>query len=324
MYWYSVFGGRLASELELPDLRPTSSGGRPEWILRVSVSGSPPAVTEALGEQEIIPGWVIRLGKTASGARIDYGPVGTYELSRHGVEITWYPSPAPQLEIARMLLLGQVFALTLHGEGLLCLHGSGVAIGGRAIAFLAPKLHGKSTLALALTAAGARLITDDLIAVETGSRPTVRPGVQSVRLLKDALQRVGGICVGTKIVHGGKGTVTGFPRSMVVHKALDFATAYILQPVNVSAAEPAVRRQRLPLADAAIALAYRTKLPDPLVGLQTAAVDLQRAASVALHVPAYRLEFAADFRRLPDVVAQILEWHRPATRSRPRTLAAQR
>lgn len=316
MYQYSVFGGCLVSELELPDLRPASSGGKPRWVLRVSNSGSPAEATEPRGEMEIAPGLVIRLANTAAGFRFDYAPVGTYELSRDGGEITWYPAPAPQPEIARLLLLGQVFALALHGDGLLCLHGSGVAIRGRGIAFLAPKLHGKSTLALALTAAGARLIADDLVAIEPGLRPRVRPGVQSIRLLTDAVQRVGTLCVGTRILEGGKGTITDFPRSMVAHKIVPFAAAYLMQPVKVPPGEPAVRRQRLPLRDAAIALAYGTKLPDPLVGCRTAGIDLQRAAAVARQVPVFRLEFAGDFSRLPEVAVQILAWHRVPSRPR--------
>ncbi len=322
MYQYSVFGGRLVSELELPDLRPAFSGGKPLWTLRVSEAGSPGKPTAPRGELELAPGLVVRLADTATGLRLDFAPVGTFELSRDGAEITWYPVPAARPEIARMLILGQVFALALHGDGLLCLHGSGVAIAGRGIAFLAPKFHGKSTLALALTAAGARLITDDLVAIETGAQPRLRPGVQSVRLLKDALQRVGALCIGTRIVEGGKGTVTDFPRSMLVRGSVSFAAAYLLQPVTVPPGTPAVRRERLPPREAALALAYRTKLPDPLVGYRTAGVDLQRAAAVALQVPVFRLELAGDFNRLPEVAAQILAWHRAPSRRRRTTVVA--
>jgi hypothetical protein len=321
MYQYSVFGGRFVSEMELPDLRPDSSGGKPSWTLRVAKTGSPAMATKPQGELELAPGLIVRLAETATGLRLDFAPIGTYELSRDCREITWYPAPAAPPEVARMLLLGQVFAQVLHGAGLLCLHGSAVAVAGRGIAFLAPKFHGKSTLALALTAAGGRLITDDLVAVETGTRPKLRPGVQSVRLLKDALQRVGALCIGTRIVEGGKGTVTDFPNSMVVNKAVPFAAAYLLEPVRVPAG-PAARRDRLPLREAAIALAHRTKLPDPLVGFQTAGRDLQRATAVALHVPVFRLQLAGDFDRLPDVAAQILTWHRSPSRRRRDTVVA--
>jgi hypothetical protein len=322
MYEYSVFGGRLISELELPDLRTASPGGKSSWTLRVSETGSPPQATGARGELELAPGLVVRLADTATGIRLDFAPVGTVELSRDGTEITWYPAPVPSLETVRLLLLGQVFALALHGAGLLCLHGSSVAIGGRGIAFLAPKFHGKSTLALALTAAGARLITDDLVAVETEAPPRLLPGVQSVRLLKDAVQRVGALCTGTRIIEGGKATVTDFPSSMLVRGSVPFAAAYLLQQVTALPGNLAARRERLPLRESTIALAYRTKLPDPLVGYQTAGVDLQRAAAVARQIPVFRLEYARDFTRLPEVVSQILAWHRAPSRRRRDTAVA--
>jgi hypothetical protein len=41
-----------------------------------------------------------------------------------------------------------------------------VRVGDRALGFLAPKFHGKSTLAYALVAAGAGSITDDTLPVE--------------------------------------------------------------------------------------------------------------------------------------------------------------
>jgi hypothetical protein len=320
MHEYSVYGGRLCSELELPDLRPASSGSGPQWTLRVAKTGLAPGVINPRGELVLAPDLVVRLGDTATGIRLDFPPAGTYELSRDGTKITWYPAPGASLEAARSLLLGQVFALALHGAGLLCLHGSAIAVAGQGIALLAPKLHGKSTLALALTAAGARLITDDLVAVELDSGPRLRPGVQSVRLLSDALDKIGTLCTGTKILEGGKATVTDFPSSMLVHRAVPFTAAYLMQPVRELPGAPAARRQRLSPREAVIALAHRTKLPDPLVGYQTAGVDLQRAATVALQVPVFHLEFAGGFSRLHEIVTQILDWHQAPLGRRPRSL----
>jgi hypothetical protein len=71
---------------------------------------------------------------------------------------------SPDLRLfAELLLAGNVLAtlLTLRGECVL--HASAVATDGRAIAFIGPPGRGKSTLAALACAAGADLITDDVL-----------------------------------------------------------------------------------------------------------------------------------------------------------------
>jgi serine kinase of HPr protein (carbohydrate metabolism regulator) len=72
--------------------------------------------------------------------------------------------------------------VALHLQGLLCLHGSGVGIDGSAVAFLANKGAGKSTLATALCAAGATLVTDDMLPVDPRSPVMAWPSMPAVRL----------------------------------------------------------------------------------------------------------------------------------------------
>ncbi len=77
-------------------------------------------------------------------------------------------------------------AATLHGLELF--HASAVAFDGRAIAFVAPSGTGKTSLALALVARGAALVTDDVLALEpAGIGVLAYPGVPLTNVAADQL-----------------------------------------------------------------------------------------------------------------------------------------
>jgi hypothetical protein len=74
------------------------------------------------------------------------------------------------------------YALTKQGHE--TLHATVVVIGGRAVGFLGESGMGKSTLAAALLACGARLLTDDLLRLEPrGSGYVGFPGPPRIKLL---------------------------------------------------------------------------------------------------------------------------------------------
>lgn len=77
------------------------------------------------------------------------------------------------------------FVLALRGEAVL--HASAVQLGDVALAFVGASGMGKSTMATLLCAAGARLITDDLLRLDlTASPPRCALGAAEVRLRKGA------------------------------------------------------------------------------------------------------------------------------------------
>jgi hypothetical protein len=310
---YFVFGGRLRSELEFPDLSPASGMDRPDWELRLDDS-DPPEPVELRGTREVEPGWAYRLFRVENGFLLEYGGTGSYAILSGGREIVWYPGPRPEdpeilREMARAILLGPVMALALHQSGILCLHGSAVTIGGKAVAFLAPKFHGKSTLALALTAAGARLLTDDLVAIDLGPPPVVRPGVHSVRVMEDVAERLGPRFLEATLNLGFKTTVTNLPRRDLAWEPAPLAAIYL--PVAVPELEEnfSVSREALAPVRAAASLAHEKKLTDGLIGLADAGSMLEWIASVTATVPVYRLAILRDLERLPDVVREVMAWH---------------
>jgi hypothetical protein len=93
--------------------------------------------------------------------------------------------------MASVMVVGTLAALQLYLRGELVLHASAVARDGRAVAFTGHSGMGKSTLAALLAAAGAAVISDDVLPVHPGAPTTVRAGSTELRLRP-----------GTKLVDG--------------------------------------------------------------------------------------------------------------------------
>lgn len=304
---YSVFGGMLRSEIEFPELLP-STHLRATWTLRVAEGGPPPLDMLSMGEREV-HGERYRLWRTLGGLRLEYAHSGCYDISRDGSTIVWYPCASPVPELVRANVLGPILALALESAGFFCLHGSAVGIRGRAVAFLGPKHHGKSTLAAALTVAGARLASDDLVAIDPGPPAMLLPGVPSVRLLEDAARVTNVAAACDTAIAGIKTTATGFRRQSLVEGAIPLDAIYVLSPTRAADDAPVATRTRLTGAGAIVALAQQTKLPDSLIGLSAAAAQLAAAKTIAGSVPIWTLNAARDLSRLGRVIDQILTWH---------------
>ena len=312
---YRVFGAVLCSELPFPDLTEVEATTTPRWRLCVSEGVPSSTGIVPLGERRIGPE-IYALSRTPLGLRLEYSHAGIFDLAADGSAIVWYRREDALPELVRSIVLGPALALALELAGLLCLHGSAVALGQQAIVFLGPKHHGKSTLATALTAAGAQLVGDDLIAIAPGPPATVRPGVPSVRLWDDAVSALplGTLC--TTVTRGVKTTASGFAERAFTQGDMSIAALYILEPVARHDGAPCIRR-RLSAAAAAIGLAHQTKLADSLIGMAAAGAQLAAAARLAVGVPVYTLAPVRDLGRLPAVVEQIMAWHLGAGATEP-------
>jgi hypothetical protein len=310
---YSVFGGILRSELDFPELTPTRADSA-NWTLHVAAEPAPDVSSIPLGERRS-GAEAYRLARTPNGLRLDYSHGGVFDISSDGHVIVWYRQAGASLELVRSIVLGPAVALALELSGFLCLHGSAVAIDGRAVAFLGAKHHGKSTLATALTRAGARLIGDDTLAISPGAPACIRPGVPSVRLWQDAARELSVHNVCARVTDGVKTTASGFARGVVLETEVELNALYILAPQRKEPQQCAVWRERLAPVPATIALAHQMKLADSLVGLRAAGGRLGTAAAVARAVPVWRLHAVRDFVLLPVIVEQLFGWHAAAGRA---------
>lgn len=304
---YSAFGGVLRSAIEFPELAIAHSVARPDWTFIVDRSDPPDQPFVLVGERRVRDEryW---LWRSPAGLRLEYSHAGTFDVSADGTHIIWYQRRDAIPELVRSIVLGPALALALELAGFLCLHGSAVAIGDSAVAFLGPKHFGKSTLATALTASGARLLGDDLLAVEVGRPARVRPGVASVRLWAETAASLSLESMCETLIPGVKTTATGFAASSLALRPAPLRAIYMLTPIVNMADIAAAARTRLALMEATIALAQQTKLPDSLVGLRAAGTHLSAAAAVAASVPVWNLNVVRDLSRLDTVVRQIFDW----------------
>jgi hypothetical protein len=172
---------------------------------------------------------------------------------------------------------------------------------------VAPKFHGKSTLALALTRAGCRLMTDDVLPVDPGPPARAIPGVHQVKLWDDTAElfdvRLG------EPAPGDKHLVHEIPEESLMFEPAPLSGIYLLSPM--SGEQPTSEAaQRVPIPDvtAALALVRHAALGSMLGGAQAARI-FERAATLASTVPVYRLETVAGLDRLNEVVAQLRQWH---------------
>lgn len=304
---YSVFGGCLRSDLPFSELRPAQVT-QPDWTLRISPAPLSAAESAPLGIDTVDGPVQVRLFRSPDGFRLSYDDTGCFVVSRNGAQIVWHPAPEASASAARLDVLGRVLALCAHAAGGLCLHGSAVSFAAGGIALLAPKYHGKSTLAHALVSAGALLATDDALPVEIGPPVRMRPGVHRIRLWRDSAEQLGAEVPGGDPDSPEKRNLDDIPADRLMSSPAPLRAIYLLAPVRSEAGAEAVERASLSSVPAALSLVRHATL-GPLLGGSESAVLLERAAAVARSVPVFALRVARDFDRLPRVVERLMEWH---------------
>jgi hypothetical protein len=279
--------------------------------VRIADAPADPALAaEALGEEEILTGATLRLlRRTDGGYRLDYTDTGVFDVSGDGREIVWHRGGDARIEFARTDLMGRVLSTSLHAAGALALHASGAAIDGRAVGFLAPKFFGKSTLAIAMTYAGAQLITDDTLAVFPGAPPVCIPGVHSVRLRSQSAAHFPRTKDSSPTEHSRGRVIDELAETMLMRGRAPLAALYILNPVPPEEASAAVERTLLPATPATFAVLPHARMGG-LFRTAEAATNFDRVAAIVGATPVYTLSVVRDLARVGEVAAQIVAWHR--------------
>jgi hypothetical protein len=123
------------------------------------------------------PGYTVWQVAGGEYFRLRYRDGCQFVMNRGGTRL-WVSGPeAANTEYLATYLLGPVLGRLLRLRGTPCLHGSAVAVGGRALALLGPQGAGKSTTAAAFARLGLPVLTDDVTALrEQGDTFWVLPG----------------------------------------------------------------------------------------------------------------------------------------------------
>lgn len=319
---YRVFGGRLASEVQLPGLPEDGAGGEaPDWTLTRDEGPAPDGEdVEVLARDRVGADLEVRLERVGQELRVSYDDTGSFDVSEDGTRIRWRPGPAADARNVRLDVVGRVLPLALHRQGLICLHASAATTGDGAVAFLGPPGAGKSTMALTLSDLGAGVLTDDALPVEPGDPPRVRPGVERIRLRGDVARASGR---GAREPGGSDGRVEIAPAAAAGGSGAPLAALYLLTPVEPASPEGeegVVRRERLRGPEAALALLGELKI-GPLLASWRGPELLRACADLERSVPVHRLRVPRDLERLDEPARFVLDAHGGPASADPRPVS---
>jgi len=121
------------------------------------------------------------------GYLLDFHGTCRFVMSADLRDVSVHDIVGAQPGVSDVLTAGGMLAFQLYVREHTVLHGSAVQIGDGALAFVGVSGQGKSTMATLQCADGARLITDDVLRVDTiDDSPAVRLGATELRLRKGA------------------------------------------------------------------------------------------------------------------------------------------
>lgn len=226
--------------------------------------------------------------------------LGEFVIGRSGRRITVYPSAGARAASLRDLVVTFVASFALLRRGIESLHASAVVRGGRAVAFLGGPGSGKSTLAAFLARRGARVLSDDLLAVEPlGQQLLAYPGLPELKL-SPAAARALGLPAGrsSRVAADQRKRLWVPPRARGPHR---LAALYFLRLVPP--------RNPVRLVELSAGAAFRALLGSAYNASLRTRRRLRRQfglfARLARNVPAWRLHIPRGWHRLEEAAERI-------------------
>jgi hypothetical protein len=305
---YAAYGRALDSAIALPELEAVPAAP-PHWRVCLAAGPAPalPPGARTTGAEALYDGVRAALARVEGGWRITVDDTGTFDWDAARRTVTCRRFAHGTDDFLRAHLLGRVLATTLHDDGDVLLHASAVVTAAGAVAFVAPKGWGKSTLALALANAGAPLLTDDTLPVSPGTPPVAWPGLHSLRLHDDAVAALG--AAATDVARDdGKRLARPAARVPLAREPVPLAALHLLLPA--AAIDGGAVAARVPLAPTqALAGVLGNARSGEMLGADGQPELLRRVAALARAVPVAGLVVARDLARMPEVAALVLGWH---------------
>lgn len=184
-YRYHSFGLNIASEIALPELE--------------SLSTSYSQIDVMIKESNLTEKWdlidvTLKRGFCVQENRVMFEVPNLAIFSIEEGQVIYF-SPTVHLDVnkIRLYLLGSCLGILLMQRRILPLHGSAIAIDGKAYVFIGERGAGKSTIASSFMQKGHLLLTDDVIAVSLldEENPWVIPAYPQQKLWQDSLNHFG-------------------------------------------------------------------------------------------------------------------------------------
>jgi len=305
MFHYVMSGLRVESDLAMPGLIETapassSDDGAPDVRIR---QGEVPMALADAGTSG--PNWQM------AGDRFLLRIPGIVRMTLDaGTAITWQCEDGTRPEDAVIFISGSGFGLLMHQHGRCIMHGSAVAVGGRAVLFCGPSGAGKSTLAAALAARGHGHVADDqcvLSGLSGGGEVLVHPDGRAHKLWEQAIDQLD---LATRSGAPVRSALRKFFVAPQATSAADSGAALPLAGIYILAearATDLVKGERvtitpLNLADAAIAVRANAYRPAMVERLGQAGLYLQAAAAAQRSGGVFRLVRPMNFAVMDEVL----------------------
>jgi hypothetical protein len=185
MFLYKAFGLSIASELTLPEL-PMLSNDYGNTDVIVEMVDNLPFYWSSITNEE--SGFIFK----DNSILFRLPNVGIFQIM-NGNRIRVTALKEASKDRLRLYILGTCMGAILMQRKILPLHGSALAIDGRAIAIVGESGAGKSTLASAFLEKGYPLLSDDVIPISfrNDQEPMIIPAYPQQKLWKESLQHLG-------------------------------------------------------------------------------------------------------------------------------------
>jgi len=192
---YMAFGVHILSELPLPQLSPMGIDDQ-GFDVEVIMEDYKKEWDELAGGEA---GYIFK----EDYVLFKFEDIAIFLIEK-GNKIAISPLKDYKEDIARMIVLGTCMGAILMQRKILPLHGSAIAINGKAYAIVGESGAGKSTLASTFINDGYSILTDDVIAVSflNEGTPFVIPSYPQQKLWQETLQELGKPICNLKSVYG--------------------------------------------------------------------------------------------------------------------------
>ena len=293
--YYSTFGLSIRSDIPMPEFLPGSGPHDVEFRF-----GAVPAPDCP------IDGPIRAILPTGDGTLLHWNRIGTF-LVENGTTVTVSPLAGVDERLVRLVLSGPALGVLLSQRGLCVFHASVVALpdADGAIAVVARKGGGKSTVAAALYNAGYYMMSDDIMAMTVEwETAVVEPGFPHAKLWAESVEALVAdadtlVRIGPDFDKRSRPITERFRRSRAP-----------LRAVFVLADGPHVSLRRLSGHESLRQLLphwYGALFDGQLMPVLGRERHFEETALLARSVPVFELTRPFSFGRLPEVVREVSE-----------------